>query len=177
VKGTIADPDGKPLTGVRIDGAIGSDVHLPPQAKAEFTIAAVNPSAPKPYFFYQGEKNLAAAVILKGDEPDGFAVRLQKAATITGRLIGDDGEPLADTEISGAFDDNQLGLKGGWYGFFWGRTDKEGKFKIAGLVPGVKQSARVRRSHEFAEQIFEHLALGAGEVRDLGDVKVKPKAE
>jgi hypothetical protein len=45
------------------------------------------------------------------------------------------------------------------------------------LFPGVKLSARVRRNHQFAEQIFEHLAFGAGEVRDLGNVKVKPKAD
>ncbi|HKB04625.1 MAG TPA: sigma-70 family RNA polymerase sigma factor [Gemmataceae bacterium] len=177
VKGTLADPDGKPLTGVRIDGAIGSDVHLPPQPKAEFTITAVNPSAPKPYFFHQAEKNLAVAVILKGDEPEGFTVRLQKAATITGRLLGDGGEPLPDTEISGAIDDNQLGLKGGWGGFFYGKTDKEGKFRIAGLVPGVKQSACVMRRYQTGEQIFEHQAFGVGEVRDLGDVKVKAKGE
>ncbi|MBO0698637.1 MAG: carboxypeptidase regulatory-like domain-containing protein, partial [Zavarzinella sp.] len=177
VRGKLADPDGKPLTGVRIDGAIGSDVHLRDLPKAEFTIAAINPAAPKPYFFYHAEKNLAGAVILKGDEPDGFTVTLQKAATITGRLVGDDGEPLADTEISGGIDDNQLGLKGGWYGFFYGKTDKDGKFRIAGLVPGVKQSARVMRRYQPAEQIFEHQAFGAGEVRDLGDVKVKPKAE
>jgi RNA polymerase sigma factor (sigma-70 family) len=177
VKGTIVDPDGQPLTGVRINGAIGSDVHLPAQPKAEFTISAVNPHAPKPYFFYHDKKNLAVAVILKGDEPDDFKVTLQRAAVITGRLLGEDGEPFADTEISGAIDDNQLGLKGGWYGFFYGKTGKDGKFRIEGLVPGVKLSARVMRNHQFAEQIFEHLGFGAGEERDLGDIKVKPVKE
>jgi RNA polymerase sigma factor (sigma-70 family) len=177
VRGKLADPDGKPLAGVWIKGTIGADVDLRDLPKAEFTISAINPAAPKPYFFYHAKKNLAAAVILKGDEPDGFTVTLQKAATITGRLIGDDGEPLVDTEISGAFDDNQLGLKGGWYGFFYGKTDKDGKFRIAGLIPGVKQSAEVWRNHRSAGQIFEHQAFGAGEVRDLGDVKVKPRVE
>ncbi|HJZ90281.1 MAG TPA: carboxypeptidase-like regulatory domain-containing protein, partial [Gemmataceae bacterium] len=177
VKGALVDPDGKPLVGVRINGALGSDVHLPALPKAEFAISAVNPNAPKPYFFYHEKKNLAAAVILKGDEPDDFKVTVQKAAVITGRLLGDDGEPLANTEISGAIDNNQLGLKGGWYGFFYGKTDKDGKFQIAGLVPGVKLSARVKRNHEFAEQIFEHLGFGAGEERDLGDIKVKPAKE
>jgi hypothetical protein len=177
VRGRLADPDGKPLTGVWIIGGIGSDVNLRDLPKAEFTIPAINPAAPKPYFFYHARKNLAVAVILKGDEPDGFTVTLQKAATITGRLLGDDGDPLANTEISGAIDDNQLGLKGGWGGFFNGKTDRDGKFRIAGLVPGVKVSARVMRRYQEAERIFGHLAFGAGEVRDLGDVKVKPKLD
>src|SRR5262245_1018906 len=177
VKGRIEDPDGSAVSKVVIHGAIETGVHLAPLPKPEFTLSAINPKAPKPYFFYQLAKNLAAAVIVKGDEPEGYTVKLQHAATITGRLIGTDGEPLANTEISGAIDANQLGLKGGWYGFFVGRTDKEGKFKIAGLVPGVKLSARVKRNHEFAEQIFEGQGFSAGEVKDLGDIKAKPAKE
>ena len=178
VKGKFEDPDGKPLSKVIIHGAIGVGVYTSPLPNPEFTLTAINPHAPNPYFFYQREKNLAAAVIIKGDEPDGFTVKLQHAATITGRLLGDDGQPLADTEISGAIDDHQLGLKGGWYGFFVGRTDKEGKFKINGLLPGAKLSARVnRRLFGLGAQIFEGLGFSAGEVRDFGDIKVKPAKE
>jgi RNA polymerase sigma factor (sigma-70 family) len=177
VKGRFEDPDGKPLSNVIIHGAIGVGVYTSPLPGPEFTIAAINPRAPKPYFFYHHEKNLAAAVILKGDEPAGFTVKLQPAATIAGRLLGDDGQPLADTEISGGIDDGQLGLTGGWFGFFVGRTDKEGKFKIAGLVPGVRLSARVRKNYGLAERIFEAQAFSVGEVRDFGEIRVRPAAE
>jgi protocatechuate 3,4-dioxygenase beta subunit len=100
-------------------------------------------------------------------------VTLQKAAVITGRLLDADGEPIANTQVSGAIDGNQLDLKGGWDGFFHCKTDNEGRFHIAGLVPGVKLSARVTRNYQTVGQIFEHAAFSAGEERDLGNVRVK----
>jgi hypothetical protein len=130
-----------------------------------------------PYFFYHRKKNLAAAVILKGDEPDGFTVKLQPAATITGRLLDADGEPLANTEIAGSIEPGQLNLKSGWGGFFYGKTDKEGKFRIAGLVPGVKVGARVFRRYQEAEHIFDARTFAAGEERDLGDIRIQPAKE
>jgi len=177
VKGRLEDPDGKPLSKVNIQGVAGIGVYLPPSPKPEFTLTSINPQAPKPYFFYEREKNLATAVIIKGDEPEGFTVKLQHAATITGRLLGDNGEPLANMEIFGGLDDKQFGLNAGWYGFFVGRTDKEGKFKISGLLPGAKLSARVRKNHELGAQIFEGQGFSPGEERDFGDIKVKPAKE
>ena len=177
VKGRLEDPDGNPLSNVTINGIAGIGVYSSPLPKPEFSLSAINPQAPKPYFFYHREKNLAAAVIIKGDEPEGFTVKLQNAATIAGRLLDSGGEPLADTEISGGIDNNQLSLKAGWYGFFVGRTDKEGKFKISGLLPGAKLSARVRQNHQFGAQIFEGQGFSAGEVRDFGDIKVKPRKD
>ena len=75
--------------------------------------------------------------------------------------------PLADTEISGGIEANPLGLKSGWGGFFYGKTNREGKFRIAGLVPGLKIGARGSRPYQLAERIFEGWAFAAGEERDL----------
>jgi RNA polymerase sigma factor (sigma-70 family) len=174
VTGKFVDPDGKPLVGVVINGPIGAQFYTHELPKPEFTIPAINPAAPQPYFFYHRKKNLAAAVILKGDEPEGFAVKFQPAATITGRLLDADGEPLADAEIAGQIEPGQLNLKTGWGGFFYGKTDKEGKFRIAGLVPGVKVGARVSWRYQPAERIFAGRTFAAGEERDLGDVRVRP---
>jgi RNA polymerase sigma factor (sigma-70 family) len=177
VSGKIVDPDGKPLAGAQIHGSIGVRFDTRDLPTAEFTIPAINPAAPLPYFFYHRQKNLAAAIILKGDEPDGFTVKLQPAATITGRLLDADGEPLANTEISGQIESAQLNLRYGWGGFFYGKTDKDGKFRIAGLVPGVKVGARVSRRYQEAERIFDARTFAAGEDRDLGDIRVKPAGE
>jgi RNA polymerase sigma factor (sigma-70 family) len=173
VRGAIVGPDGKPISGT-MQGVIGAGVYSQPSKNGEFSLSAIDPRSPKPFFFHNREKNLAAAVIIKGDEPDGFTVKLQAASTISGRLLDDAGTPLADAEISGGIDDGQLNIKGGWYGFFYGRTDKEGRFKIAALIPGVKLSARIMRNYSLAEQIFENQAFGAGELKELGDIKVKP---
>jgi RNA polymerase sigma factor (sigma-70 family) len=177
VSGKLVDPDGKPLTGVDIAGSIGARFYQYGLKSPEFTIPAVNPAAPGPYFFYHRQRNLAAAVVLKGDEPAGFTVKLHPAATITGRLVDADGEPLADTEIMGCFEPGQLGVKTGWGGFFQGKTDKVGKFKITGLVPGVKVGAGVSRRRQGPLPIFDGKTFAAGEECDLGDVKVQPAKE
>lgn len=177
VKGTIVDPDGKPITGTTMRGVIGTGLYTQPAKTAEFSISAINPQAPQPYFFFNTEKNLAAAVIIKGDEPEGFQVKLQPAATISGRLLDDDGMPLVDTQISGGIEGGQINIKGGWYGFFHGFTDKEGRFKITTLMPGIKLSARVMKDYQLAGQIFESQTFGVGETKDLGDIKVRPAKE
>jgi RNA polymerase sigma factor (sigma-70 family) len=174
VHGMIVDTDGKPLTGARVTGSIGAAFYSPDLAAAEFTIPAINPDAPKPYFFYHhAKRNLAVAVVLKGDEPDGFTVKLQPAAMISGRLLDAGGEPLADVEIMGQFEPGQLGVMTGWGGFFNGKTDHEGRFRITGIVPDVKLGARVSRRPRQGELIFEGRSFRAGEERDLGDVRVK----
>jgi hypothetical protein len=169
----VVDPDGKPLTGTAIHGAVATAFYTGDLPGAKFTIPAINPAAPRPYFFFHRERGLAAVLTPKGDEPEGFTVKLQPGATIIGRLLDAVGEPLADTEITGEIEAGQLGLTAGWGGFFSGKTDREGKFRIAGLVPGVKVGARVARG----ERIFDGLAFAAGEDRDLGDVRVKPTRE
>jgi hypothetical protein len=173
VRGKFVDPDGKPLTGGRVTGSIGARFYTPDLPTAEFTIPAINPDAPKPYFFVHAKRNLAVAVVLKGDEPDGLTVKLQPAATIAGRLLDAGGEPLADVDIMGQFEPGQLGVMTGWGGFFNGKTDHEGRFRITGIVPDVKLGARVSRRPRQGELIFEGRSFRAGEERDLGDVRVK----
>jgi protocatechuate 3,4-dioxygenase beta subunit len=165
VKGTLLDPDGKPLAGVSIRGPFLSLVDLRDLPSAEFAIPAVNPHKPEAYFFEHPKRNLAAAVILNGDEPEGFTVRLKPAATITGRVLTEKGEPIRNTYIGGCLEAGQLNMTRDWNGFFSGRTDAEGRFKIEGLLPGVKLGA-------YYGNLFKNLTLQPGEVRDLGDIRI-----
>ena len=177
VRGLIVDPNGRPITGAEVQGSVGSDVYFVGLPAARFSIPAVEPGRPRPYFFVHREKNLAVTATLKGDEAEGFTVKLQPAATVTGRLLDPNGEPLADTAISGRFEPGQLGLLMGWSGFFNGLTDRDGRFKIAGLVPGVRVSARVMRNYTLAEQVFDARTFQPGQVVDLGDIRTKPGTE
>jgi RNA polymerase sigma factor (sigma-70 family) len=169
VRGTILDPDGKPLAGVRIRGPFWSDVRIEDLKSAAFTLPAVNPDKPAAYFFEHPKKHLAAAVLLKGDEPEGFSVKLKPTATVTGRLVTPDGEPVGKVGIHGRLEAGQLNMTYPWNGFFFGSpTDADGRFKIEGLLAGVKLGAWVDSG-----TLFEGLTLQPGEVRDLGDRKVK----
>ena len=66
--------------------------------------------------------------------------------------------------ISGRLEAGQLKMKREWNWFFEGRTDTDGRFKIEGLLAGVKLGAY--------GNLFTNLTLQPGEVRDLGDVKI-----
>jgi hypothetical protein len=165
VRGTILDPDGKPVAGASIQGPHLSLVDLRDLPSAEFAIPAIDLRKPEAYFLVHPERNLTAAVILKGDEPEGFTVRLKPTATITGRVLTEKGEPIRNTYIHGSLEAGQLNMTRDWDGFFSGRTGAEGRFRIAGLLAGVKLGASYGN-------LFKNLTLQPGEVRNLGDIKL-----
>jgi hypothetical protein len=177
VTGTCVGPDGQPLRGVHIHASLGYgrniDMHDLPTER--FTLYALNPQKPGPFFFHHHQKKLAAAVVLKGDEPEGFPVRLRPTATVTGRLLDPFGTPLAGADVAGDLKGGQLNLAQGWGGFFWGKTDKDGRFRIEGIIPGVRVGAHHRHGNpsRAGDVIFEAITLAPGEVRDLGDIKIK----
>jgi hypothetical protein len=116
-------------------------------------------------------------VLVKGDEPQGFTVRLEPAAVITGRLFDEDGIPLAGARIAGDIKAGQFNLRFGWAGFFWSQTDKDGRFRVEDLIAGVKLGARLHHdskpvNKKVGDVVFDQLTLKPGEVRDLGDVHV-----
>ena len=138
----------------------------------------VNPENPLPFFFYHRAKKLAAAVLIKGDEPEGFTVRLQPAATVTGRLIDEDNLPLDGRGIVGDILPGQLNLIQSWGILFWGKSDKDGRFRVEGIVPGVKVDAHIDRTSKplnnslFGAVVFDQLMLKPGEIRDLCNIHV-----
>jgi RNA polymerase sigma factor (sigma-70 family) len=176
VSGACVGPDGKPLAGAHIHASLGYgptiDIHDLPTPR--FTLYAFNPEHPRPFFFHHHGKKLGAAVVLKGDEPEGLTVRLQPTATVTGRLLDTDGTPLPGAQIAGEIKGGQLGIPQGWGGFFWGQTDRAGRFRIEEIIPGLRVGAHHHRnSGRRGDQLFDTLTLKPGEVRDLGDIKVK----
>jgi hypothetical protein len=74
---------------------------FPALAWEVFTIPAVNPRKPDPLFFEHLKKSLAAAILLKGDEAAGFTVKLKPTATVTGRVVTEDGEIISNTCVYG----------------------------------------------------------------------------
>jgi hypothetical protein len=57
------------------------------------------------------------------------------------------------------------------------RPDKDGKFRIDGLAPGLKYGLGVTREPyvlKVSGKGIEELTVRPGEIKDLGDVEVKP---
>jgi hypothetical protein len=100
-------------------------------------------------------------------------VRLQKCATLTGRVLDDEGQPRANVMVTGQIREGQLGLKEGWYGFVSGRTDADGRFRIAHVIPGVRVGLALQSGGAIAGRLVEDVTLTPGETKDLGDLKAK----
>jgi hypothetical protein len=177
IKGTIVDPDGKPITGVRVRGTWGyPSSPQQPLATPHFTLPAVDLSRAQPFFFWHHEKKLGAVALFKGDRTEGITVKLKRLGVITGRLLDLDGVPLAG-HLTGYVEDGQLGIKRGWAGFFWAGVNKDGRFR-AEVIPGVAVGAYCSVGPaRLGEKVFQKLTLEPGQKHDVGDVKVNPRGD
>jgi len=182
--GTVVGPDGKPLAGVRVSGCRGqgSWEELPEKA-AEFTLLALDPAEPRLLQFVHPEKKLASSLVVRGDEKGPLKVELGPAGTLTGRFVTTDGKPLADLELfadmSGPVADPRQRLKPDvTAGSFprGPRTDKDGKFRIEGLAPGLKYRLVLFRGMYVLVpdgEARKGVTVKAGETKDLGEMKIK----
>jgi protocatechuate 3,4-dioxygenase beta subunit len=173
VTGTVVDPDGKPLEGVSVDGSWGLSLHVRNLPTARFELPTIDPDHPRPLFFRHRGRKLAAAVLFRGDEPMPVTVRLQRCATLSGRIVDEDGQPRAGVHVTGNIHGGQLNLQEGWYGFLGGTTDKDGRFRIEGVIPGVKVGLATEKGASITGSVVQEVTPRAGEAKDFGDLRVK----
>jgi RNA polymerase sigma factor (sigma-70 family) len=196
--GEVHGPDGKPLTGATALGltALGGltylqapDVNL--LKTAAFTATGLNPGRPRLLVFLHKEKNLAKAVLVRGDEPGPLTVRLEAVAAVTGRVLDAQGKPRgglllrADPSPSQAKElPSELALSGrgpvtstalAWYNAVYrnqATTDAEGRFRLEGLVPGLRYSLSAITEQKFLGTVRADVAPSSEKLGDLGDLKV-----
>jgi RNA polymerase sigma factor (sigma-70 family) len=166
IHGTIQDQDGKPLDGVKVMD-LKMMWSLPqPLSGSRFTATALDPRNPRQLFFYHGDKQLGAAVLVRGDEEKPLTIRLQPGGSVTGRILDSEGHPLSDWSIYGQSQSAYMSITNGrwWNLYVSGRTDKQGQFRI-GLIPGVAYNIMIGGQNY-------SLTLKPGEKKDLGDTKL-----
>src|SRR5262249_19241322 len=105
-------------------------------------------------------------------------VKLEPWGTLTGRIVNADGQPQSNVEIMSVgipgFDD--LDTNFATLHTHSIRPDKDGKFRIEGLVPGLKyRIGIVAPGFRGAGYLGDgKLTVKSGETKDLGHVQVKP---
>jgi RNA polymerase sigma factor (sigma-70 family) len=160
VKGTVLGPDGKPLSGARQyrwDTLPGS----------EFTVWGLPPgklSEPWQIEFVHESKKLAGFVTVHGDEKEPLQVRLQPWGVLTGRLVNPQGEPLSGVKVACIHRVDDV------------YADKDGRFRIEGLTPGLKYEVYVSKESLVLPILGgepKDLTVQPGETKDLGVLKVK----
>jgi RNA polymerase sigma factor (sigma-70 family) len=197
VKGRVVGPDGQPLAGV-LASSLRHDWYVdawPPLPKSgEFTAIGLDPEHPRLICFADHEKKLAGSVVLRGDEKEPVTVKLEPSASVTGRLLGADGQPIKNvalwfTQLPPLKPGQPRAMDVGIHVVARlpgknpdPRTDENGRFKVECLIPGLKYHlAWMDTSGAFDEDhfrwkglVFSNLVLKPGEAKDLGDVKLQP---
>jgi hypothetical protein len=161
-RGRVVGPDGQPLAGVTVTGLV--QIYDQETLKGdEFTVRRINPKAKRQLVFHHKDKNLGFILKELPSDKDGpLTIKLQPCGSFSGRLVDKDGQPRAGLRID----------VGGH--FFGGglrelTTDKEGRFRAEGLLPGGEYYvflARLQRNGELAKAVIE-----PGKHKDVGDVK------
>jgi RNA polymerase sigma factor (sigma-70 family) len=167
----VEAPDGKPLEGASIHGQFAR-LMWSGAMPAAFSVHGLEEGKGRTLLFRHVAKGLAALREIKADESGPVEVRLQSAGSIRGRLVNDDGRPWRHTEMPVRF---MLAEQDGWvfeHSREKVRTDAEGRFRIDGLVPGMKYHALIMDG-QYPREVFTDLTLTSGQAKDLGDVTPK----
>src|SRR5581483_4071184 len=142
--------------------------------EASFTAQALNPARPRTVAFVHKGRRLAGHVELRGDEKGPVTDKLEPWGAVAGRVLDDEGNPLAGAECHVGYGSNMIR----WL-FEDGRakvmTDAEGRFRVEGLFPGVPFGLGFARKGKFHDpgEGYRKLSVKPGQTDDLGDVKTK----
>lgn len=172
VMGRVVAPEGKgPIGWVQI---LTLDLFQTPMSlpaySPTFAIKGI-PTGPYRLDFLDRGRKLAGALFLKGDEQRDLVVKLEPWGTVTGRVVDEEGKPWPDVEIFSTIrarpDPGRGDLRDKPV------VDGRGRFRIEGLVPGVRYDAHGRSASGKADgTILDGVQVGPGEVKDLGDIRL-----
>jgi RNA polymerase sigma factor (sigma-70 family) len=179
---TILDADGKALSGAVVGGTAARPWSPSPLKTAECTLYALDPKRPRELIVYHLDRRLAGMVTVRGDEAEPVAIRLAPTGVITGRALDAEGHPVAGTQVEMLFPSTVAATEIVNYLRPLRepvRTDNDGRFRIEGVVPGLKVSLIVRMGSGAA---LSKSPLGPQEVKpgatlDVGEFRTEPRPQ
>jgi hypothetical protein len=193
--GTVVGPDGQPLTGAHVAGLTpvlhyefpspGQPARRPGLKTADFAALGLGPHEVRKVVFFHPEKKLGKVQPVRGDEEGPLTVRLEPLGSLTGRVVNPQGRPWAGLIVRADMDRNVATNRDlpAELSHYWGSlmevkttTDREGRFRVDGLLPGLKYNVVISDGELTPAQpvltaYAEDLTVEAGKTRDLGDLK------
>src|SRR5262249_36592868 len=159
--GTVVGPDGKPCTEVTAIGLDGP--HATATLKsAPFTVRGLHPGRTRQLYFYHRQRNLGTYLELRGESNESLRVELRPCGSVEGRLVDRGGNPVAGTVIYFC----RQGTSVNWPGGFEVKTDKDGRFRAEGLVPGQKYMM-TRHVSNLADTLPRAVTVESGKKNEL----------
>lgn len=143
VTGAVVGPEGKPLSGAMVKG-LTAIWPMPTTLKdAGFTVVALDQQEPRELLFVQRQQKLVGRLEVRGDEKGPVTARLEPWGSLSGRILDEDGQPLAGVQIYLAFPHSMFYQPVTWWAHPQGEiilTDRDGRFHVEGLTPGPARS-------------------------------------
>jgi hypothetical protein len=174
----VEDEHGQSVTPAFVGGVADTFLITIKITEPTCTIYGLGADRPRHVCVLQPERHLAGSLVLTGDEPGPVTVRLAATASIAGRALDPDGEPLAEALVQMSY----LRASAGGAVELANRekpslkTDGDGRFLIENVLPGERLTLSFRQGDKFfggPRITDEQHQLAAGEKLELGDFKVK----
>ncbi len=189
---TLVDAKGQPVVGAEASG-LTTDPAGPnsresqfPLRTASFALRRLPIGSHRRITFQHEDRRLIGFLMPDAGDAGPRKVLMKPWATLTGRLLDEEGQPLTtpddnlpradrpvmlDMTVAFRFtrlDDPTVG------GFPSINLDADGRFRVERLVPGQRYTTEVYRGMAMdAGPAFEDVVLAPGEVRDLGDITTR----
>jgi hypothetical protein len=194
LRGRVYGPDGKPLNGAFAAGLTGAPSSIdgsPPKPKlalADWTAVALKPERPRTLVFWDEEKKLGKALLLRGDEPGPVSVRLEPLGSVAGVLVDAGGRGQADAKVKARYSVKQEKTLAGELGkgipglippalyLPEAATGQNGAFRVEGLIGGIEYDLFVQQGQE-SSLVAGAITVAGGEFKTLGNVKPNQKSK
>lgn len=193
VYGTVLDVDGKPVSNALLLG-LTKNTHPVDMNSHIFMLRGVNTGTKHLLIVLHMTKNHGVAFEVTGDKQKKIKTQLQELGSLEGQLIDEDGKPVVGRDVV-AFVDipdekyvnvplelfNNMGFSG-LYPSAWkdttgrqARTDKQGKFKLTGILPGLEYRLTVGKDVTSFRAPLQPLrgtyTVKPGKAKDVGKIK------
>jgi hypothetical protein len=169
-KGRVLGPDGRPLPGATVMGLASCDFTAETLKADEFVVRDINPKANRLLVFYHKQKNLGFYLKdLRGEQAGPVTVRLELCGSASGRVVDQDGLPVAGLRLQVPGRGNATLGEDRWV-----TTDKEGRFRAERLVPGLVYWVWEPSS---MPRVFARVTVESGKHKDMGDIKMVERSQ